>query len=146
MAQAGAVKLIEDELFDRFWNCDRPGIRSGAFEDIAVVAAAGAGASREADARRAGRTRHSGRIPPVAELVGRPGCTLTEASYVVPPPPAELMNLLGRWETFLHEQSLLPLVQAALMHYPGPGSKSPTYNNVLSPPINSSCRQTILIS
>jgi Fic family protein len=78
--------------------------------------------------------------------IGRPGCTLTEASYVVPPPPAELMNLLGRWETFLHEQSLLPLVQAALMHYPGPGSKSPTYNNVLSPPINSSCRQTILIS
>jgi Fic family protein len=76
--------------------------------------------------------------------IGRPGCTLTEASYV-PPPSAELMNLLGRWETFLHEQSLPPLVQAALMHYHGPGSKSPTYNNVLSPPINSSCRQTILI-
>jgi hypothetical protein len=68
VAQAGAVKLIEDELFDRFWNCDRPGIRSGAFEDVAVVAAAGVGASREADARRAGRARHSGRIPPVAEL------------------------------------------------------------------------------
>ena len=48
--------------------------------------------------------------------IGRPGCTLAEASYV-PPPPAELMNFLGRWEAFLREQSLPPLVQAALMHY-----------------------------
>jgi Fic family protein len=48
--------------------------------------------------------------------IGRPGCTLAEASYV-PPPAAELMDFLGRWEAFLHEESLPPLVQAALMHY-----------------------------
>lgn len=48
--------------------------------------------------------------------IGRPGCTLAEASYV-PPPAADLMDLLGRWEKFLHDQSLPPLVQAALMHY-----------------------------
>jgi Fic family protein len=48
--------------------------------------------------------------------IGRPGCTLAEASYV-PPPAAELLGFLGRWETFLHERSLPPLVQAALMHY-----------------------------
>ncbi len=48
--------------------------------------------------------------------VGPPGCTLEDASYV-PPPPGELMAFLGRWESFLHERSLPPLIQAALMHY-----------------------------
>lgn len=48
--------------------------------------------------------------------IGRAGCTLAEASYV-PPPVAELMDFMGRWEKFLQDQSLPPLVQAALMHY-----------------------------
>ena len=48
--------------------------------------------------------------------IGPPGCTLADASYV-PPPPSEMMRHLGRWEAFLHDRSLPPLVQAALMHY-----------------------------
>ena len=40
---------------------------------------------------------------------------MDEASYV-PPPPAELMSCLDAWERFLHEQSLPPLVHAAIAH------------------------------
>lgn len=48
--------------------------------------------------------------------IGRPGCTLNDASYV-PPPPDALMDHLGQWESFLHDDSQPPLIQAALMHY-----------------------------
>jgi Fic family protein len=48
--------------------------------------------------------------------IGRPGCTLVDASYV-PPPPDDLMELLGRWEDFLHDETIPPLVHAALAHY-----------------------------
>ncbi len=48
--------------------------------------------------------------------IGSPGCTLANASYV-PPPPNELMNCLGEWETFLRDRSLPPLFQVALAHY-----------------------------
>lgn len=48
--------------------------------------------------------------------IGRPGCTLADASYV-PPPPSALLEHLGRWEEFLHDESVPPLVHAALMHY-----------------------------
>ncbi len=47
--------------------------------------------------------------------IGSPGCTLQNASYV-PPPVDELMPCLGAWETFLHDRSLPPLIQAAMMH------------------------------
>lgn len=47
--------------------------------------------------------------------IGIPGCTLKNASYV-PPPVDHMMECLGDWETFLHDNSLPPLVQAALMH------------------------------
>ena len=47
--------------------------------------------------------------------IGAPGSTLTNATYI-PPPPSELMSCLGEWEKFLHDRSLPPLVQAALMH------------------------------
>ena len=47
--------------------------------------------------------------------IGRPGCTLSDATYV-PPPPDHLMECLGAWETFLHDDSLPPLVHAALAH------------------------------
>ena len=47
--------------------------------------------------------------------IGPAGCTLVNAAYI-PPPPGELMNCLGSWEKFLHDRSLPPLVQAALMH------------------------------
>ena len=48
--------------------------------------------------------------------IGRPGCTLADASYV-PPPPDTLLDHLGRWEDFLHDETIPPLVHAALMHY-----------------------------
>lgn len=47
--------------------------------------------------------------------IGSPGCTLMNAAYV-PPPPSELMDCLGRWEKFLHDRSLPPLVQAGMIH------------------------------
>lgn len=48
--------------------------------------------------------------------IGAPGSTLANAVYV-PPPPGEMTEALGRWESFLHEKTLPPLVQAALVHY-----------------------------
>jgi|SRR5579862_1409577 len=47
--------------------------------------------------------------------IGPAGCTLAEASFV-PPPPAQMMDCLGAWENFLHEDTLPPLVHAALVH------------------------------
>jgi Fic family protein len=48
--------------------------------------------------------------------IGPAGCTLDNASYV-PPPPDELMAPLGDWEKFLHDRSLPPLAQVAMLHY-----------------------------
>lgn len=48
--------------------------------------------------------------------IGRAGCTLNNASYV-PPPPSELMTCLGTFEKFMHDRSLPPLIQIALLHY-----------------------------
>lgn len=47
--------------------------------------------------------------------IGPAGCTLADASFV-PPPPDHLMECLGDWETFLHDETLPPLVHAALAH------------------------------
>ncbi len=47
--------------------------------------------------------------------IGPPGCTLSNATYV-PPPPSEMMNCLGAWEKFLHVTNLPPLVQVGLVH------------------------------
>jgi Fic family protein len=47
--------------------------------------------------------------------IGPAGCTLDNATYV-PPPPEEVTNCLGAWEKFLHDRSLPPLVQVALIH------------------------------
>lgn len=48
--------------------------------------------------------------------IGPPGCTLATAAYV-PPPPHEMMACLSQLEVFLHERSLPPLIQIALVHY-----------------------------
>lgn len=48
--------------------------------------------------------------------IGPPGSTLTQATYV-PPPHDEMLDDLGAWEKFLHDETLPPLVQTALMHY-----------------------------
>ncbi len=48
--------------------------------------------------------------------IGRPGSTLTTATYV-PPPPQEMQACLDAWERYLHERDRLPdLIQCALMH------------------------------
>lgn len=48
--------------------------------------------------------------------IGRPGSTLSDATYV-PPPPFHLTDCLGDFEKFLHDTSLPPLIQIALLHY-----------------------------
>lgn len=49
--------------------------------------------------------------------IGAPGCTLDEASYI-PPPPAALMDHLGRLEAYLHSPPTLPaLIRYAIVHY-----------------------------
>jgi Fic family protein len=48
--------------------------------------------------------------------IGPPGSTLVEAQYV-PPPPNQLMPILGNWEDFLHNHTGFPdLIQCAVMH------------------------------
>jgi Fic family protein len=47
--------------------------------------------------------------------IGPAGCTLVEATFV-PPPPDRLMECLGAREEFLHDDTLPPLVYAALAH------------------------------
>ena len=47
--------------------------------------------------------------------IGAPGSTLSQATYV-PPPPAELMGCLDAWERFLHDETLPPLIHAAVTH------------------------------
>ncbi len=49
--------------------------------------------------------------------LGSPGCTLSNATFV-PPPPHEMTELLHDWESFLHRPGTLPaLVRLALAHY-----------------------------
>lgn len=48
--------------------------------------------------------------------IGPPGSTLVSATYV-PPPPADLPEVLANWERFLHNRGAIPdLIQCALMH------------------------------
>ncbi len=48
--------------------------------------------------------------------IGPAGCTLNEASFV-PPPPNEVMRLMGDLENFLHDQSPIPpLARCGLAH------------------------------
>ncbi len=49
--------------------------------------------------------------------IGPEGCSLSDASFV-PPPPEMLIELLGDWESYLQSNPGEPtLVQCALMHY-----------------------------
>ena len=47
--------------------------------------------------------------------IGPPGSTLSNATYV-PPSLADLMPCLDAWERFMHDESLPPLVHAAIAH------------------------------
>jgi Fic family protein len=64
---------------------------------------------------RGGQTS-PGEFRRIQNWIGPAGCTLANATYV-PPPPNEMMEALGELERFLHDTSLPPLVQAALLHY-----------------------------
>jgi Fic family protein len=44
------------------------------------------------------------------------GATARDANYV-PPPPAEMREALDDFERFIHERTLRPLIQAAMVHY-----------------------------
>ena len=50
--------------------------------------------------------------------IGRPGCTLNDATFV-PPPPAEMQQALGELEQYLYipEADYPPIVRLALIHY-----------------------------
>lgn len=49
--------------------------------------------------------------------IGPAGCILNDATFV-PPPPDELIQVLGDWELFLHVRDMIPLlIQCALIHY-----------------------------
>lgn len=48
--------------------------------------------------------------------IGFPGCTLSTAQFV-PPPPEYLMDCLGELEKFLHDRQFPPLIHIALCHY-----------------------------
>ena len=61
------------------------------------------------DVATPGEFRHS------QSWIGPPGCTLNDATYV-PPPPMELMTCLDAWERFLYDDTVPPLIHAALVH------------------------------
>ena len=64
-----------------------------------------------------GRDRQPGEIRSTQNWIGPPGATIETATFV-PPPPAELGDLLTDLERCVHEDPALPpLVQAALVHY-----------------------------
>ena len=48
--------------------------------------------------------------------IGHPGSTLSTAKYI-PPPPDHLVDCLGAFEKFLHDETFPPLIHIALCHY-----------------------------
>ena len=48
--------------------------------------------------------------------IGPLGCTAYDATCL-PPPVDELMPTLAKWEEFLHDHTLPPLIQVAMLHY-----------------------------
>ena len=57
-----------------------------------------------------------GEFRKIQNWIGKPGCTPETASFV-PPPPDDVEPCLARWEKFLHESGLPPLITIALAHY-----------------------------
>ena len=67
------------------------------------------------DAR--GSDQRPGELRRVQVWIGAEGTPIQDARYV-PPPYGEIPRLLADWESFIHEDLLLPpLVRCALMHY-----------------------------
>ena len=63
-----------------------------------------------------GHNAAPGEFRTIQNWIGKPGSTLTTATYI-PPPPGEVAPCLAAWETFLHQSELPPLVTIALAHY-----------------------------
>ncbi|HPW45100.1 MAG TPA: Fic family protein [Rectinema sp.] len=63
-----------------------------------------------------GRTATPGEFRRSQNWIGIPGSTISNATYI-PPPPNKLMSCLGDWEKFLHDRTIPPLVQVAMIHY-----------------------------
>jgi Fic family protein len=64
-----------------------------------------------------GHDRHPGRFRSYQNWIGRgPGAPIDEARYV-PPPVPDMQVALRDFENFLHDETLPPLVVAALAHY-----------------------------
>jgi Fic family protein len=62
-----------------------------------------------------GHAAYPGEFRRTQNWIGPPGSTLANAMYV-PPPVEDVKAALAAWETFLHDRSFPPLVQAALIH------------------------------
>ncbi|HEU4392502.1 MAG TPA: Fic family protein [Solirubrobacterales bacterium] len=63
-----------------------------------------------------GRELAPGELRTSQNWIGAPGSTVETAQFV-PPPPAELADLLTDWERFAHEEPEMPLlIQNALLH------------------------------
>jgi Fic family protein len=62
-----------------------------------------------------GSDRRPGEFRTSQNWIGPAGCTLATASFV-PPPPHELGDAFAALEHFLNDESMPPLVQAALAH------------------------------
>ena len=63
-----------------------------------------------------GQDAHPGEFRRIQNWIGPPGCSIEEATFV-PPPPDQLSQVLGEWESFLHDRTLPPLAQIALVHH-----------------------------
>jgi Fic family protein len=57
-----------------------------------------------------------GQFRTVQNWIGPAGRGIEAATYV-PPPADQVLPCLDAWERFLHDRSLPPLIQAALVHY-----------------------------
>lgn len=62
-----------------------------------------------------GHDKGRGRFRTIQNWIGRPGCSLEEATFV-PPSPLLLQDHLNRWEAYWHSDTPDVLVQLALIH------------------------------
>ncbi|MFH1645731.1 MAG: Fic family protein, partial [Candidatus Omnitrophota bacterium] len=64
-----------------------------------------------------GKEKEPGSFKRYQNWIGPPGCNLSEATYV-PPPPYIVNDLMGDWELYYNDhKELPPLIEAALLHY-----------------------------
>jgi Fic family protein len=65
------------------------------------------------------RGRHAtpGEFRTSQNWIGKPGCTLEEATFV-PPPVIDMQKALNEWEIYLHQnQKFTALIDSAIVHY-----------------------------